>query len=122
MKKTVAIISFAVAAFAVQAADQTISFNNNNQGTPRLVTWDSTFGALANQGVKNGTADGASYVAQLFIKNGDGSLTAVGCYRQFPRCDHFGRWHLVWWHSHCDRCGAGNCSELGCPRVGQFSG
>lgn len=66
MKKTAAIISFAVAAFAVQAADQTISFNNNNQGTPRLVTWDSTFGALAGQGVKNGTADGgaASYVAR----------------------------------------------------------
>jgi len=83
MKKTVAIISFAVAAFAVQAADQTISFNNNNQGTPRLVTWDSTFGALANQGVKNGTADGASYVAQLFIKNGDGSLTAVGATANF---------------------------------------
>lgn len=82
MKKTVAIISFAVAAFAVQAADQTISFNNNNQGTPRLVTWDETFGALSGQGVKNGTADGASYVAQLFIKNGD-TLTAVGATANF---------------------------------------
>lgn len=82
MKKTVAILSFAVAAFAVQA-QQTISFQNNNQGTPRLVTWGSSFGALAGQGVKNGTADGASYVAQLFIKAGDGSLTAVGATANF---------------------------------------
>lgn len=82
MKKTVAIISFAVAAFAVQAADQTFSFNNNNLGTPRLVTWDSTFGALSGQGIKNGTADGASYVAQLFIKNGD-TLTPVGATANF---------------------------------------
>jgi hypothetical protein len=83
MKKTVAIITFAVAAFAVQAADQTISFNNNNLGTARLVTWDSTFGALSGQGVKNATADGASYVAQLFIQAGDGSLSAVGATANF---------------------------------------
>lgn len=33
MKKTLTILSLAVAAFAVQA-DQAISFNNNNLGTP----------------------------------------------------------------------------------------
>jgi len=83
MKKTVAIISFAVAAVAVQAADQTFSFNNNNLGTPRLVTFDSTFGALAGSGVRNGVANGANYVAQLFIQNANGSLTAVGATANF---------------------------------------
>ncbi len=83
MKKTVAILSFAVAAFAVQAADQTVSFNNNNLGAPQLVTFDSSFGALAGSGVRNGVADGASYVAQLFIVNGDNSLTAVGATANF---------------------------------------
>lgn len=81
MKKTATILSFAVAAFAVQA-DQAINFNNNNLGTPRLVTFGSTFGALAGQGVKNGVADGASYVAQLFVVNGATS-TAIGATANF---------------------------------------
>jgi hypothetical protein len=81
MKKTATILSFAVAAFAVQA-DQAINFNNNNLGTPRLVSFDSTFGALAGTGVKNGVADGASYVAQLFQVSG-GSLTAIGATANF---------------------------------------
>lgn len=81
MKKTATILSFAVAAFAVQA-DQAINFNNNNLGTPRLVTFDSTFGALAGTGVKNGVADGASFVAQLFQVSG-GSLTAIGATANF---------------------------------------
>ena len=81
MKKTATILSFAVAAFAVQA-DQAISFNNNNLGTPRLVTFDSTFGALSGTGVRNGVADGASFVAQLFQVNG-ASLTAIGATANF---------------------------------------
>lgn len=81
MKKTATILSFAVAAFAVQA-DQAINFNNNNLGTPRLVTFDSTFGALAGSGVRNGVADGASFVSQLFQVNG-ASLTAIGATANF---------------------------------------
>jgi hypothetical protein len=81
MKKTAIILSFAVAAFAVQA-QQSISFNNNNLGTPRLVTFDSSFGALAGSGVRNGVADGASFVAQLFQVDG-AALTPIGATANF---------------------------------------
>lgn len=65
------------------AADQTISFNNNNLGSPRLVTFDSTTGALAGTGVRNGVFDGASYVAQLFRLLPDGSEVAIGARANF---------------------------------------
>ena len=82
MKKTATILSFAVAAFAVQA-DQAISFNNNNLGTPRLVTFDSTFGALSGSGVVNNAAgNAASYVAQLFVVTG-GVPSAIGATANF---------------------------------------
>ncbi len=72
-----------LAGFRSLAADQTISFNNNNLGSPRLVTFDGTFGALAGQGVRNGVADGHSYVAQLFRILPDGSEVAVGALANF---------------------------------------
>ena len=82
MKKTATILSFAVAAFAVQA-DQAINFNNNNLGTPRLVTFGSTFGALSGSGVVNNAAgNAASYVAQLFVVNGT-TATAIGATANF---------------------------------------
>lgn len=63
-------------------ADQDINFNNNNLGAPRLVTFASSFGALAGQGVRDGVVDGASFVVQLFRVNG-AALTAIGAPADF---------------------------------------
>lgn len=63
-------------------ADQAISFNNNNLGSPRLVTFSSEYGALGGTGVRNGVADGASFVAQLFQVVGP-SLSAIGAPANF---------------------------------------
>ncbi len=73
--------ALAVFAPAVRA-DQAISFNNNNLGSPRLVTFDGIMGALAGSGVRNGVADGASYVAQLFRVVG-GTEIAIGATANF---------------------------------------
>ena len=82
MKATL-VICLLGSAGLVQAADQTINFNNNNLGSPRLVTFDSTTGALAGTGVRNGVFDGASYVAQLFRVLPDGSEVAIGAAANF---------------------------------------
>lgn len=83
MKKTATILSFAFAAFAA-VAQQDISFNNSaaNVGAGKLVTFGSTFGTLAGSGVRNGVADGASYVAQLFRVEG-ASVTPIGATAAF---------------------------------------
>jgi hypothetical protein len=82
MKSAFALLA-ALAVFAPAVrGDQTISFNNNNLGSPRLVTFVSTFGALAGSGVRNGVADGASYVAQLFRVVG-GTEIATGATANF---------------------------------------
>lgn len=77
MKQLVPIL---LATFAAQsvAADQTVSFNNNNLGRPELVTFGSEFGALAGSGVRNGVADGANFVAQLNLVAADGRLIPAG--------------------------------------------
>lgn len=74
-----------LATLAVQAAaeDQTVSFNNNNLGRPELVTFGSEFGALAGSGVRNGVADGASFVAQLNLVAADGTLVPAGATANF---------------------------------------
>lgn len=72
-----------LAGVCARAADQTINFNNNNLGSPRLVTFDSTFVGVVGQGVRNGVFDGASYVAQLFRVLPDGSEVAIGATANF---------------------------------------
>ena len=62
-------------------ADQDINFNNINLGSPRLVTF-AGHGALGGTGVRNGVADGASFVAQLFQVVGP-SLSAIGAPANF---------------------------------------
>jgi hypothetical protein len=82
MKKTVTIFSLVATAFALQAADSAVTFQNNVFTPSRLVTFDSTFGALSGSGVRNGVAGTASYVAQLFTVVG-GVETAVGATANF---------------------------------------
>ena len=57
-------------------ADQDINFNNINLGSPRLVTF-AGHGPLFGTGVRNGVADGASVVAQLFSVAG-ATFSAIG--------------------------------------------
>ena len=85
MKATLALLAaLAVFARSASAADQTINFNNNNLGSPRLVTFCPTFGPpLSGTGVRNGVADGASYVAQLFRVFADGSQVPIGATANF---------------------------------------
>jgi hypothetical protein len=78
----VLLAALAVFAPAVSGADQTISFNNNNLGSPRLVTFAPEVGALAGSGVRYGVADGASFVAQLFRVVG-GTEIAIGATANF---------------------------------------
>jgi hypothetical protein len=78
MKSTLALLAaLAVFARSASAADQTISFRNNNLGSPRLVTFGPEVGELAGSGVRNGVADGASFVAQLFRLDGE-KVFAIG--------------------------------------------
>jgi hypothetical protein len=82
MKSALALLA-ALAVFAPAVhANQAISFNNNNLGSPRLVTFCSTFGNLRGSGVRNGVADGASFVAQLFHVVG-GTEIAIGATANF---------------------------------------
>ena len=82
MKAALALLA-ALAVFAPAArADQLINFNNYNLGSLGLVTFDSNMGALAGSGVRNGVADGASYVAQLFRLDG-GTELAIGATANF---------------------------------------
>jgi hypothetical protein len=83
MKSALALLAaLAVFASSASAADQTISFNNNNLGSPRLVTFAPEVGALAGSGVRNGVADGASFVAQLFRLDGE-KVFAIGARASF---------------------------------------
>jgi len=89
MKKTAIIFSVVATAFALQAADSSVTFNNNvfkggdgNNDPAKWVKFDSTFGALAGTGVVNGAAGAGSYVAQLFSVAG-GVETAVGATANF---------------------------------------
>ena len=85
MKAALAVLAaLAVFARSASAADQTISFNNNNLGSPRLVTFCPFFSHpfLGGTGVRNGVADGASYVAQLFHVVG-GTEIAIGATANF---------------------------------------
>ncbi len=63
------------------AADGTVSFNNNNLGTPRPVTFDSSWGALAGTGVRNGVADGKSFVAKLLFADSGVQIGAAANFR-----------------------------------------
>lgn len=83
MKAALALLAALAVSAPVVRADQAISFNNNNLGSPRLVTFGGTMGALAGSGVRNGVADGASYVAQLFRVFADGSQVAIGATANF---------------------------------------
>ena len=77
MKQLLPILLATLAAQSA-AADQAVSFNNNNLGRPELVTFGSEFGALAGSGVRNGVADGANFVAQLNLVAADGTLIPAG--------------------------------------------
>lgn len=82
MKKTASIFALVASALALQAADSAVTFQNNVFTPSRLVTFDSTFGALGGTGVRNGVNGTASYVAQLFTVAG-GVETAVGATANF---------------------------------------
>ena len=82
MKKTATIFALVASALALQAADSAVTFQNNVFTPSRLVTFDSTFGALSGTGVRNGVSGTSSYVAQLFTVVG-GVETAVGATANF---------------------------------------
>ncbi len=63
------------------AEDGTVSFNNNNLGTPRLVTFDWSWGELAGSGVRNGVADGRSFTAQLVFADSGVKIGAPANFR-----------------------------------------
>ncbi len=83
MKKTATIFALVASALALQAADSNVTFQNNVFTPSRLVTFDSTFGALAGSGVRNGVSGTSSYVAQLFTVGVGGVETAVGATANF---------------------------------------
>ncbi len=63
------------------AADSTVSFNNNNLGTPRLVTFDWSWGDLSGTGVRNGVADGRNFTAQLVFADSGVEIGAPANFR-----------------------------------------
>lgn len=81
MKKTAIIFSVVATALALQAADSAVTFQNNVFTPSRLVTFDSTFGALSGSGVRNGVDGTANYVAQLFIAGTDTAVGAIANFR-----------------------------------------
>lgn len=82
MKKTAIIFSAVISAFALQAADSAVTFQNNVFTPSRLVTFDTSFPGLSGSGVRNGVDGTATYVAQLFTVVG-GVETAVGAAANF---------------------------------------
>lgn len=84
MKKTAIIFSAVISAFALQAADSAVTFQNNVFTPSRLVTFDNTFAAgIRGTGVRNGVDGTANYVAQLFMVGAGGAETAVGAVANF---------------------------------------
>lgn len=79
------LLGLLLAGVCARAADQTINFNNNNLGSPRLVTFDfPEIGSLKLAPVRNGFfPEGASYVAQLFRVLPDGSEIPIGAPANF---------------------------------------
>jgi hypothetical protein len=66
-------------------ADQPVDFSNAGWtgGASRLVTFGSTFGALAGSGVRNGIPGGYTFVAQLFWRDPEGRFNPVGQVAEF---------------------------------------
>lgn len=84
MKKTAIIFSAVISAFALQAADSAVTFQNNVFTPSRLVTFDNKFAAgISGSGVRNGVDGTANYVAQLFMVGAGGVETAVGAVANF---------------------------------------
>jgi hypothetical protein len=77
--------------------DQPIYFSNaiGSGGASRLVIFGTTFGALAGSGVRNGVADGNSFVAQLIWKDFEGKFRPVGATAEFGNGSDIppGVWH-----------------------------